>query len=210
MDYKKINDREIEINPGETPIQELLETIAKVSYELARPVGNGIFAAFATKSEDIDYSRFVSSNGVDMDYVNGRQCKTSVSVNENGTLTFDASLYQTDRGSPELFLDKVKSTLEGKVEGAETNVESDKPDYWDRVEIAAAQYGVQIDPNNARQARLNVALALDKNGRPNEAIEIMTGKDFDPNGMDAVLLVGYKMGGDSPEKFYSGFANIDY
>lgn len=231
MDYQKMDNGDIEIIPGETPLKVLFETMARISYELARPVGMGYLQRFETTAEGVDFSRHMELKavfekrkwfnwllgpeqvgeevrGLNMDYVNGRQCKTNVWKNDEGKFVFNAYAYERDRGSPELFLDKVKSALERTVEDTPAS-KSDKPYYWDRVEMVASQYELEIDQNKPRESRLKVALALDKEGRQMEAIEIMTGEDFDPHGVDGMLLLTYKMDKDTPENFYGGFPDID-
>lgn len=208
MKYQKINDRDVEIILEDTPLDKLLKAMAKVSYELARPVRAGFLQKFDTKSEDVNFDDFVDLTGNDllhMDYVNGRQCKTSVRRKE-GKLLFNAWLYERDRGSSNLFLEKVREALE---KCPLDPCSSGKPVYWDRVEVAAAMYDIPIDVDNPRESRLKVALRLDAEGREMEAIEIMMGKDFDVNGDEGSLLLTLMLNKSSPYKFYSGFADID-
>jgi len=129
MNYTRINDHEIEIIPGKTPIHKVLETMARLSYELARPPSSEFLELLDTKSKDIDFLEFVHLNCyqvLDIDYVNERQCKTKVRKTNDGKFVFDAWLYEMNRGSPEVFLDKVKSALEENVEDSKTPAESDK------------------------------------------------------------------------------------
>jgi len=129
MNYKKINDHEIEIIPGKTPIHKVLETMARLSYESAKPPGSDFLELLDTKSKEIDFSEFVHldrSEVLDIDYVNERRCKTKVRKTDDGKFVFDARLYKMNRGSPELFLDKVKSVLEENAEESKTSAQSDK------------------------------------------------------------------------------------
>jgi hypothetical protein len=130
MNYKKINDDEIEIIPGKTPVDKILETMARISYESAKPPGSDFLELLDTKSKEIDFSEFAHLNCykvLDIDYVNQRQCKTKVRKTNDGKFVFDAWLYKMNRGSPKLFLDKVKSKLEENVEDSKTSAQSDEP-----------------------------------------------------------------------------------
>jgi len=130
MNYKKINDHEIEIIPGKIPIHKILETMARVSYESAKPPGSEFLELLDTKSKEINFSEFVHLNCsevLDINYVNERQCRTKVRKTDDGKFVFDAWLYKMNRGPPELFLDKVKSALEENVEDSKTSAQSDKP-----------------------------------------------------------------------------------
>jgi len=64
MEYKTLKNGSIEISPGEHSVKEVLETIAETSYELARPVGLGFLQPFTTKTEDVDFSQFIDSDGL--------------------------------------------------------------------------------------------------------------------------------------------------
>lgn len=129
MNYKKINDYEIEIIPGITPLDRVLENMARISYESAESPGSEFLELLDTKSKEIDFSSFVHLDHhkvLDMDYVNERQCKTKVRKTHDGKYVFDAESYKVNRGSPELFMNKVKSALEEDVEDSETSAQSDK------------------------------------------------------------------------------------
>lgn len=130
MNYKKINEHEIEIIPEDTPIDKILETMARVSYESAKPPGSDFLELLDKESKEMDFSEFVhlnSSEVLNIDYVNERQCKTKVRRIDDGKYVFNAWLYEMNRGSPELFLDKVISKLERNVEGSKISDRSDKP-----------------------------------------------------------------------------------
>ena len=129
MDYKRINEREIEIIPGGTAIRNVLETMAKVSYESAKPPGSEFLELLGSNSKDVDFSKFVHLNGrdvLDMGYVNERPCKTKVRKTDEGRFIFDAWLYETNRGPSEPFLAKVKSALEEDIEDSDNSTRSGK------------------------------------------------------------------------------------
>lgn len=129
MNYKRINEHEIEIIPDKTPIDKILETMARVSYESAKPPSSDFLELLNKESKEIDFSKFVYLNNsevLDIDYVNERQCKTKVIKNSDGKYIFDAWLYEGSRDKPEIFLNKVKSILEEGSEDSEVSVESDK------------------------------------------------------------------------------------
>ena len=128
MNYKRINEHEIEIIPEETPIDKILVTMARVSYESAKPPSSDFLGLLNKESEEMDFSEFVhlnSSEVLNIDYVNERQCKTKVRRTDDGKYIFDAWLYESNRGKPEIFLNKIRSTLED-VEDSVVSVESDK------------------------------------------------------------------------------------
>jgi hypothetical protein len=130
MKYKKINEHEIEIVPEETPIDKILETMAKVSYESARPPGSDFLELLDKESDEINFSEFVHLTGsevLNIDHINERQCKTKVRRTDDGKYVFNAWLHESNRGKPEIFLNKVKSTLEEDAEDSDASVESDKP-----------------------------------------------------------------------------------
>jgi hypothetical protein len=133
MNYKRTNEHEIEIVPEETPIDKILVTMARVSYESAKPPGSDFLELLDKESKEIDFSEFVhlnSSEVLNIDHVNERQCKTKVRRTDDGKYVFNAWLYESNRGKPEIFLNKVKSTLEEGAEDSEVSVESDKSRSW--------------------------------------------------------------------------------
>jgi hypothetical protein len=130
MNYKRINEREIEIVPEETPIDKILETMARVSYESAKPPASDFLELLDKESEEMDFSEYVrlnSSEVLNIDRVNERQCKTKVTRTDDGKYIFHAWLYESNRGKPEIFLNKVRSTLEEDAEDSDSSAESDKP-----------------------------------------------------------------------------------
>lgn len=237
MDYKRTSRTQIEVILGSTPSGRLLETIARVSYDLARPLGSGWEQLFDTPPSEVDFtpfikyeekvsevprhrliSRFVSSKRVvergeplnlHMGYVNGRHCHTQVHRTDNGNYVFEAVIHEMDRGSADLFMEKVKSALELEVEGAKIETQAEKPPYWDRVEVVASELGIKIDSKKAHESRLKVALELDRRDRVIEAVEVASGRDYKRGAMNDLLILQYKTTHDTPENFYRGFGNID-
>jgi hypothetical protein len=119
MNFKRINEHDIEIIPEETPVDKILETMARVSYKSAKPPISDFLELLDKESKEIDFSEFVHLDGsevLNIDYVNQRQCKTKVRRTDDGKYVFNALLYEINGGKPEILLNKVKSTLE---EGAE-------------------------------------------------------------------------------------------
>ena len=120
MDYKRLDKNTVEIIPDKVPVRKVINEIARLSYELARPVGLGFLQPSLTSSRDTEFSDYINLDGnldgpwvLEMDYVNGRQCKTYIRKDEQGRLLLDASVYETDRGSVEGLLDKVKEKFNG-------------------------------------------------------------------------------------------------
>lgn len=129
MNYKRINEHDIEIIPEETPVDKILETMARVSYESAKPRISDFLELLDKESKEIDFSEFVhlnSSEVLNIDYINQRQCKTKVRRTDDGMYVFNARLYEINRGKPEIFLNKVKSTLKEGAEKPQASAQSDK------------------------------------------------------------------------------------
>lgn len=111
MEYKRINKYEIEIMPGAQPINVVLETMAKLFYGKAVPVGLGYLQPFGMPVDVINFSQFMHKDKLYMDYVYGRQCKTSIRI-KDGRLILDAFLFEGSRGAVEPLLEAVKDELE--------------------------------------------------------------------------------------------------
>lgn len=129
MIYKRINDHDIEIIPGRTPIERVLEYLARISYESAEPPRSEFLELLDKESETIDFSAFIHldrSEVLDMDFVNERNCKTKVRKTSDGKYVFDARLYQTSRDCPESLLDKVKSALKEDYEESQFSARLDE------------------------------------------------------------------------------------
>lgn len=129
MNYKRINDNEIEIILGRTPIEVVLESLARISYKLAEPPRSEFLELLDKGSDTIDFSKFIhpdQSEILNMDYVNERNCKTKVRKTSDGKYIFDAHLYQMSRGRPETLLDKVKSELGEEFEDSQLSARSEE------------------------------------------------------------------------------------
>ncbi|TSA56818.1 hypothetical protein D4R42_02815 [bacterium] len=121
MRYEKIEGiTHIYIEEGETE-QQILRVIVKASFELACAVGLG-WLHFNGNQEMTDeladqFISLPSDDGdtvVQMDYVQGRQCKTYIKkVGDNHFILRNRS-YERDRGTPEPMLDRAEEILGGK------------------------------------------------------------------------------------------------
>ncbi len=121
MDYKKVDGvTHIYVGDGETE-RQVLRAIAKASFDLARPAGLG-WLHFNDKEVVMlnEAEMFISLPPrysdivVDMDYVQGRQCKTVIHKKGDGHFTLSNHLFERDRGTPEPMLEKAKKILVGK------------------------------------------------------------------------------------------------
>lgn len=121
MRYEKIGeDYHIHLEEGETE-QVVLRAFVKASFELARPAGLGwLYFEDETQMSDEDADQFINlppcwgDTVVDMDYVQGRQCKTFVSKVAEGHFKLDGWLYERDRGTPDPLFGRVTEILAGK------------------------------------------------------------------------------------------------
>lgn len=103
--------------------QQVLRAIIKASFELARPAGMG-WLHFNDSQQMTDEiadqcimfkPRYEGDKTViDMDYVQGRQCKTYVSKIEQGHFILANHSYERDRGVPDPMLDRAKEIIAGK------------------------------------------------------------------------------------------------
>lgn len=110
------------VENGETE-QQVLRAIVKASFELARPAGMS-WLHFNDSQQMTDEiadqcitlePRYEDDNTViDMDYVQGRQCKTYISRVEPGHFTLGNNSYERDRGVPDPMLDRAKEIISGK------------------------------------------------------------------------------------------------
>ena len=130
MKYEIAGSYTIKIDPEETPIKELLLTIAKVSYETAIPRELAYLDDPDIRSEEVDFAKnIVSRFGTDMllmDYINGRDCRTKVHQERDGKLYFDTYTFEQRKiesyenimgivkDSADKFLDQVILELENK------------------------------------------------------------------------------------------------
>jgi len=120
MWYEKVEENHhIHIEEGETE-QQVLRAIVKASFELARPAGLG-WMNFKKDTEISDEmaDRCISLPPgfgglmIDMDYVQGRQCKTFIKKVADGHFQLSNHSYECDRGAPEPMLDRAKEILNG-------------------------------------------------------------------------------------------------
>lgn len=121
MRYEKIDrTTHIYVEGGETE-QQVLRSIVKASFELARPAGLG-WLHFRDNQpmtdEDADHCiNLPPDHGgmvIEMDYVQGRQCKTYIQKIDEGHFTLFNNSYERDRGTPEPMLDRANEIISGK------------------------------------------------------------------------------------------------
>jgi len=107
MDFKRINEDIIEIIPGEQPPEEVLEEMARLSYETSdSPLPMFVFP-FEVPASRVAFKDLVTDKGLHMDYLNGKLCSTYVDV-KGDRLFFDARRFTEDRGAPEALLNLLK------------------------------------------------------------------------------------------------------
>ncbi|MBI2405704.1 hypothetical protein HYV21_01475 [Candidatus Microgenomates bacterium] len=107
----------IYVEQGEDP-RQILRAIAVASFELARPIRLGWLAhdgGAAMTPEDAD--QFIGEWGgklsLSMDYVQGRQVKTGISQEADGSFTFNTGLFEVDRGEPNKMFARAQEILSG-------------------------------------------------------------------------------------------------
>lgn len=109
----------IYVEKGETE-QLVLRAIVKASFELARPAGMGwVHFNGNQQMTDPDIDQFITltpryagdKSVVNMDYVQGRQCKTHISRVEEGHFTLANNSYERDRGVPDPMLNRAKEII---------------------------------------------------------------------------------------------------
>ncbi len=113
---RKGSDYQITLGEGETA-DNALRSIAVASFELARPVGMGRLhfdGGSTLRPEDTDQfiSEYEGRKFLDMDYVQGRQVKTGVSIQPDGTLLFDGYGFERDRGNPTPVFERAQEILD--------------------------------------------------------------------------------------------------
>ena len=123
MRYEKQNGTTHIYTENDETEQQVLRAIVKASFELARPDGMG-WMHFKDSQQMTDEiadqyitpePRYVDDTSViNMDYVQGRQCKTYVSRVEQGHFTLANQSYERDRGVPDPMLDRAKEFIAGK------------------------------------------------------------------------------------------------
>lgn len=129
MNYRRIDQSKIEIDPEGLPALPMLLAIAKVSYDTATPRGMGHAQPFQAPSQEVCLEDYVSSDESGpalllMDYISGRDCRTKVFRDSRGTWYFDSYAFQQRkvtatefmagivRDHADAFLDCVIKTLE--------------------------------------------------------------------------------------------------
>ncbi len=105
MNYTTVNGKTmVQIEDGEDR-QTVLRAIARASYDLALPAGTG-FLHFTPGGalSDKECDALIRADGLSMDYVHGRQCKTFLKADNSGVLVLNNYLFERDRGSPDAVL----------------------------------------------------------------------------------------------------------
>ena len=109
--------RYIQIEDGEN-VRDVLRAIVIASFETASPVGLGQLhfqsdQAMTTENADSfislppEYGNVV----VNMDYVQGKMCKTTITKEGEKLFSLDVNWYERDRGVPEPMLDRAVELL---------------------------------------------------------------------------------------------------
>ncbi|MGM0427731.1 MAG: hypothetical protein ACQEQ7_10905 [Thermodesulfobacteriota bacterium] len=110
MDYRRIDEDKVEILPGELSLEELLEEMARLSYETAISPFPQYIQPMEVPASLVDFRSLITDAGLHMDYLNGRLCSTHVERRED-RLIFDAKRFKEDRGSPRAFLNLLREGL---------------------------------------------------------------------------------------------------
>ncbi len=110
MEFRRVNKDLIEIIPGWRSEEEVLEEVARISYETAESPLPWFIHPFEVPTSRVDFRSLVMDNGLYMDYLNGRLCSTHIEK-RGGRLIFDARRFREDRGPPEAFLNLVKGAI---------------------------------------------------------------------------------------------------
>jgi len=110
MDFRRVDENFYEIIPGEFPHETVLEGMARLSYETAGSALPEFIQPFEVPSFLVDFRGLITKEGLQMDFLNGRLCSTHVEM-RGDRLLFDAKRFKDDRGSPELFLNLLKTSL---------------------------------------------------------------------------------------------------
>jgi hypothetical protein len=153
MRYQTI-EGETHIYPeGEETELEVLRAIVKASFELARPAGMGwlhfndgqrMTNMFADQC--ISLPPKCGDMVIDMDYVQGRQCKTYVhKVDENHFILANHP-YEIDRGLPNPMLDRAEALLTG-IQQADQLVSTGDTYKGESLTLRLQEYGFTRKPN---------------------------------------------------------------
>jgi hypothetical protein len=116
-----VDENFYEIIPGEFSLETVLEEIARLSYETAGSALPEFIQPLEVPSFLVDFRGLITSEGLQMDFLNGRLCSTHVE-RRGDRLLFNAERFRDDRGSPELFLNLLKRSFKniekhGEVKG---------------------------------------------------------------------------------------------
>ena len=121
MNYCTVNGKTRVWIEGSEDTQAALRAVARASYELAHPVGMGIlhFIPGGTLT-DKECDAFIQDDGLYMDWVKGRQCKTRLLLDDSGDFILNNRLFERDRGSPDaVFSLAIKKLNRGSSSGGE-------------------------------------------------------------------------------------------
>ncbi len=107
----------IRLDQGDNP-REVMRAIAVASFELARPVAMSRFnfdggSTMTTQDADRFIEERDSKLRLRMDYVEGRQVKTFVDLEDDGSLTINTWLFERDRGEIDPVLKRTSEILSG-------------------------------------------------------------------------------------------------
>lgn len=115
---RKGESHQIRLGEGENQ-KDVLRAIAVASFELARPAGLGrrhFDGGSTLRPEQTD--RYIREKekglSLDMDYVEGRQVKTFIHTEGDGSLVFDSWLFERDRGNPDPVFKRAKEILQSE------------------------------------------------------------------------------------------------
>lgn len=109
MDFKRLDEGNIEIMPGELTPEKVLEEMARLSYETASSPFPPFIQPFEVPASMVDFRSLITGKGLHMDYLNGRPCSTYMERRDE-RLFFYAKRFMEDRGSPEVFLNLLKES----------------------------------------------------------------------------------------------------
>jgi hypothetical protein len=113
MNFRRISEDLIEIDPGGEPRRKVLVEMARLSYETSDSPLPWFIHPFEVPASHMFFSDLVTDEGLRMDYLNGKLCSTHVEIRGN-RLLFDAKRFRQDRGAPEAFLKLLEQRLESE------------------------------------------------------------------------------------------------
>lgn len=119
---RKGESHQIRLGEGENQ-KDILRAIAVASFELARPAGSGRLhfdGGSTLRPEEAD--RYIikerAGPSLAMDYVEGRQVKTYIYTQDDGSLVFNSWLFERDRGNPDPVFKRAKEILQSEYPSA--------------------------------------------------------------------------------------------